>query len=93
MYMGLGFGSSSLWLCDFVICTLIEGVTDCKDYIGKGYLFEEYLDPELDRIDNVNMVPVNYTYYWEDFFWAPVMTKPAISFEDKAEDMHFGAGN
>ena len=51
MYMGLGFGSQSLRLSDFVICTLIDEVTDCKDYIGRGYLFDKgFLEPELDVI-------------------------------------------
>ena len=91
--MGFGFGSSSLRLCDFVICTLIKGKTECKDYIGKGHMFDQgFLDPKLDVTNDVTVVPGNYTEYIEDQYWAPIIYRKAIT-DDKTEDMHFGAGN
>ena len=72
--MGLGFGSSSLRLCDFIICTLIQGVTECKDYIGKGMHFDKgFIDPQLDLVQDVTVVEGNYTNYIEGDYWAPII--------------------
>ena len=94
MYMGVAFGCTRFRLCDFFICKLVNGVSSCADYIGKGQWFNETIfNPTLDLDQGWSAASVNYTkVYKPDEFWAPAYTRLYMS-PDTKEDLNMGVGN